>query len=119
MMIPRNRLISGKEVLPSLFLALTLTGNLNAPFTMTYLSSIMAPTRKGISALSPYREPTPKSKWSKEALMSARRLMDHMRAAIRLHHYSRRAEDAYVRGIKRFILFNNKRHPDEQRRRSD
>jgi hypothetical protein len=51
--------------------------------------------------------------------MSARRLMDQVRTAIRLHHYSRPTEDAYVRGIKRFILFNNKRHPDEQRRRSD
>ena len=50
--------------------------------------------------------------------MSARRLMDQVRTAIRLHHYSRRTEDAYVRGIKRFILFNDKRHPDEQRRRS-
>ena len=38
--------------------------------------------------------------------MSAPRLMDQVRAAIRLRHYSRRTEDAYVHGIKRFILFN-------------
>ena len=45
--------------------------------------------------------------------MSARRLRDQVRAAIRLRHYSRRTEDAYVHWIKRFILFNHKRHPDE------
>jgi hypothetical protein len=45
--------------------------------------------------------------------MSAPRLRDQVRAAVRLRHYSRRTEDAYVHWIKRFILFNNKRHPDE------
>ncbi len=45
--------------------------------------------------------------------MSAPRLRDQVRAAIRLRHYSRRTEDAYVHWIKRFILFNHKRHPDE------
>jgi integron integrase len=45
--------------------------------------------------------------------MSAPRLLDQVRAAIRLRHYSRRTEDAYVHWIKRFILFNHKRHPAE------
>jgi integrase len=45
--------------------------------------------------------------------MPAPRLMDQVRAAIRLRHYSRRTEDAYVRWIKRFILCNEKRHLED------
>ncbi len=40
------------------------------------------------------------------------RLLDRVRAAIRLRHYSRRTEKAYVGWIRRFILFHGKRHPD-------
>ena len=39
------------------------------------------------------------------------RLMDSVRAAIRVRHYSFRTEKAYVDWIRRFILFNRKRHP--------
>ena len=38
-------------------------------------------------------------------------LLDRVRAACRLRHYSLRTEEAYVAWIKRFILFHNKRHP--------
>jgi integrase len=38
-------------------------------------------------------------------------LLDQVRDAIRRKHYSIRTEDAYVRWIKRFILFHDKRHP--------
>jgi site-specific recombinase XerD len=38
------------------------------------------------------------------------RLLDQVRAAIRLKHYSIRTESAYVQWIRRFILFHNKRH---------
>jgi integron integrase len=41
------------------------------------------------------------------------RLLDRVRAACRLRHYSLRTEEAYVAWIKRFILFHNKRHPLE------
>jgi integron integrase len=41
------------------------------------------------------------------------RLLDRVRAACRVRHYSIRTEDAYVDWIKRFILFHNKRHPLE------
>jgi integron integrase len=41
------------------------------------------------------------------------RLLDQVRAAIRLKHYSIRTEQAYLGWIKRFILFHNKRHPVE------
>jgi integron integrase len=41
----------------------------------------------------------------------APRLLDRVRAAVRIRHYSRRTEKAYVAWIRRFILFNGKRHP--------
>lgn len=45
--------------------------------------------------------------------MDAPRLMDQVRTAIRLRHYSLRTEHIYLHWVKRFILFNNKRHPRE------
>jgi site-specific recombinase XerD len=36
-----------------------------------------------------------------------------VRQAIRLRHYSRRTESAYVAWIRRFIVFHRKRHPRE------
>jgi len=39
------------------------------------------------------------------------RLLDLVRQAIRTKHYSLRTEEAYLRWIKRFILFHNQRHP--------
>lgn len=41
------------------------------------------------------------------------KLLDQVRAAIRVRHYSLRTEEAYVQWIKRFILFHGKRHPLE------
>ena len=39
--------------------------------------------------------------------------MEQVRQAIRVRHYSRRTEEAYVTWIRRFIVFHNKRHPSE------
>jgi integron integrase len=39
------------------------------------------------------------------------RLLDRVRAALRLRHYSRRTEATYVAWIRRYILFHGKRHP--------
>src|SRR3990170_6746468 len=39
------------------------------------------------------------------------RLLDRVRQAIRLRHYSRRTEYAYVAWIRRFVVFHGKRHP--------
>src|SRR6185295_14179104 len=39
------------------------------------------------------------------------RLLDRVRLAIRMRHYSPRTEEAYVEWIRRFILFHGKRHP--------
>ncbi len=41
------------------------------------------------------------------------KLLDQLRDRIRLKHYSRRTEDAYLDWTKRFILYHNKRHPQE------
>jgi integrase len=41
------------------------------------------------------------------------RLLDRVRFAVRARHYSRRTEKAYVHWIRKFILFHDKRHPNE------
>ena len=41
------------------------------------------------------------------------KLLDQVRAKIRLKHYSIRTEQAYVDWIRRYILFHGKRHPQE------
>ena len=44
---------------------------------------------------------------------TALRLMDQVREVLRYHHYGKRTEETYVRWIKGFIYFHNKRHPKE------
>lgn len=44
------------------------------------------------------------------------RLLDQVRDAVRLRHYSYRTEQAYVAWIRRFILFHRKRHPADMGR---
>ena len=39
------------------------------------------------------------------------KLLDQVRQAIRLRHYSPRTEESYVGWIRGFILFHGKRHP--------
>lgn len=39
------------------------------------------------------------------------KLLDQVRSALRLRHYSPRTEEAYCDWIRRFILFHGKRHP--------
>ncbi|MBI1727808.1 MAG: integron integrase [Candidatus Rokubacteria bacterium] len=41
------------------------------------------------------------------------RLLDRVREAIRVRHYSRRTEKTYVGWIRRYIFFHGKRHPAE------
>ena len=41
------------------------------------------------------------------------RLLDQVRAACRLRHYSLRTEQAYVAWIVRFLRFHGLRHPRE------
>jgi site-specific recombinase XerD len=42
-----------------------------------------------------------------------RKLLDQVRDAIRLKHYSYRTEQTYVQWIRRYILFHNKQHPKD------
>lgn len=46
-------------------------------------------------------------------MTSSPRLLDSVRDAIRLRHYSYRTQKAYVDWIRRFIIFHGKRHPRE------
>ena len=41
------------------------------------------------------------------------KLLDQVRNAIRIKHYSYKTEEAYVQWIRRFILFHKRRHPTE------
>ena len=41
------------------------------------------------------------------------KLLDQLRTRIRARNYSMRTEQAYTFWVKRYIYFNNKRHPDE------
>jgi hypothetical protein len=42
-----------------------------------------------------------------------KKLLDRVRDALRLWHYSLRTEECYVSWITRYIIFHNKRHPAE------
>ncbi len=39
------------------------------------------------------------------------RLLDQVRQALQLRHYSPRTEEIFVEWIRRFVLFHDKRHP--------
>ena len=41
------------------------------------------------------------------------RLLDRIRQAIRVRHYSYRTEQAYIQWVKRYIYFHGMRHPEE------
>src|SRR5688572_1442677 len=41
------------------------------------------------------------------------KLLDQLRDKLRLKHYSIRTEVQYVQWVRRFILFHDKRHPQE------
>jgi len=41
-----------------------------------------------------------------------KKLLDQVRDALRVKHYSRRTEEAYVGWIRRYIFFHNKQHPN-------
>jgi hypothetical protein len=43
--------------------------------------------------------------------MSSSKLLDQVRATVRLRHLSLKTEKAYVQHIKRFIVFHGMKHP--------
>jgi hypothetical protein len=48
-----------------------------------------------------------------DAAPKPRKLLDQVRDAMRLKHYSLRSEQTYVDWIKRYILFHEKQHPKD------
>ena len=44
--------------------------------------------------------------------MPRSKLLNRVRTELRAKHYSKRTEQAYIGWVKRFILFHNKKHPD-------
>jgi hypothetical protein len=58
-------------------------------------------------------EPKPDAATAGCTKAGAPRLLDRLRAAVRLRHYSFRTEECYVAWVRRFILFHGKRHPLE------
>lgn len=45
--------------------------------------------------------------------MEKPKLLEQARNAARLRHLSHKTERAYINFIKRYIIFHNKRHPEE------
>lgn len=57
--------------------------------------------------------PTPPGTSPAEGTAPSPRLLDRVREAVRARHYSLRTEEAYVAWTRRYVLFHNKRHPQE------
>ena len=55
----------------------------------------------------------PKKKVLDQAQNPPKKLLEQVRDAIRLKHYSYRTEETYVQWVRRYILFHKKRHPNE------
>ena len=71
----------------------------------------VTPTRGGASELA--QCPMPSIEAGPSAPAPPQRLLDRLREAIRVRHYSIRTEDAYVDWARRFIRFHGRRHPRE------
>jgi integron integrase len=67
----------------------------------------------GSERLSPAQDPAVNPPPDLVEAAAPPRLLDRMREAIRLRHYSIRTEATYVDWARRFILFHDKRHPAE------
>ena len=50
---------------------------------------------------------------SPSTLPARPKLLDQVRGTLRFHRYAKRTETAYIDWIKRYILFQGKRHPAE------
>ena len=45
--------------------------------------------------------------------MKGSKFLDHIRDVIRINHFSNSTEKTYINWIYRFIIFHNKRHPEQ------
>jgi integron integrase len=78
--------------------------------------SFRAPPRGHALSVASYRyQPIhlPRLCESKSTYARGPRLLDRVREAMRIRHYSRRTEQTYCAWIRRFIVFNGRRHPAE------
>ena len=73
-----------------------------APLKIVTVSKTIPPHGKAEGSLTTDALARPKPK-----------LLDRLREALRSRHYSRRTEQTYCQWVKRFIFFNNVRHPAE------
>ena len=48
-----------------------------------------------------------------EDIQNKPKLLDQVRINLRTNHYSPKTENSYIGWMKRFILFNNKQHPEK------
>ena len=78
----------------------------DAPWSDEDLESFYA----GRSGIGPSSEPSDARALPHPA-QAAPRLLDQVRAAVRIRHYSRSTEQSYVQWVRRFVLFCGKRHP--------
>jgi hypothetical protein len=70
------------------------------------------PRGSGVGAHATTRSPIPPAD-GRPGAPPRRRLLDQVRDAVRLRHYSIRTEEAYVGWVRRFVLFHHKKHPAE------
>ncbi len=80
---------------------------------MDSTSNDAPPGRPGLAGLSPVPGPAVNPLADPGAAPAPPRLLERLREAIRVRHYSIRTEDAYADWARRFILFHGKRHPSE------
>lgn len=55
--------------------------------------------------------PNQSTRWISPDMSQPPRLLDEVRKAIRVRHYSYRTEKVYVDWIRRFVIFHGKQHP--------
>ena len=70
------------------------------------VGTLLYPVEASSARTPAVREPMP-------PVLPKPRLLDRVREALRVRHYSRRTEEAYVAWIRRYIFFHGKRHPAE------
>ena len=80
---------------------------------MNITSSCSPPGHPEPDELSPAQSPAVNPRPDPGDVSAPPRLLDRLREAIRVRHYSFRTEDTYVDWARRFILFNAKRHPTD------
>jgi integron integrase len=73
-----------------------ITTSFSVSYRPTNTAGLLQPARISESPAAPYRGP---------------KLIDRVRQAIRIRHYSHRTEEAYVSWIVRFVRFSGMRHP--------